>query len=290
MLNSRTMLRWEPPDQASPRTIPFSAHNKKELSTWRACHASLLVEATQYRASSNSHPRLVLFGDSITESWRGTSYCKPVPRTKGVADVLRLTLAQKWSSPLPLGIAADMTQHLLWRLRHGELSDGMRADPQLRMALLIGTNNLGKGHSVGQTAQGIFACATELLNSTRSTSKLLVNALLPRGDLRKRGKGRGRSFLGDIASVNRELMSGALRHSLEASFPRRVHFIDCGAPFLAPGVHMPHPNSDPGPLDRAPLGEMIRRGLMPDRLHPNADGHKYWAACLGKGLAQMESL
>ena len=50
---------------------------------------------------------------------------------------------------------------------------------------------------------GVVACATELLNSTRGA--LLVNALLPRGDRRKRGKARGRGFLGEIAAVNHEL-------------------------------------------------------------------------------------
>ena len=104
-------------------------------------------------------------------------------RTSGVPEVLRETLAQSWPSVMPLGIAADMTQHLLWRLQRGELSASMRADAQLRMALLIGTNNLGKGHTVEQTVRGIVACATELLNSTRGS--LLINALLPRGDRRK---------------------------------------------------------------------------------------------------------
>ena len=42
-----------------------------------------------------------------------------------------------------LGIAADHTQHLLWRLSNGELSAPMAADPNLIAVLLIGTNNLG---------------------------------------------------------------------------------------------------------------------------------------------------
>jgi len=280
---------FEPPDVPSPRTIPFSAHNKKELSTWWSCHSTLLADASRFKPLTSA-PHLVLFGDSITESWRGTSYGKPVPRTSGVPEVLRETLAQSWPSVMPLGIAADMTQHLLWRLQRGELSASMRADVQLRMALLIGTNNLGKGHTVEQTVRGIVACATELLNSTRGS--LLINALLPRGDRRKRGKARGRGFLGDIAAVNGELMSGGARRALESTFPRRVHFIDCGAPFLAPGVALTDTASTwrraesgvaaaPGPQD------VVRRDLMPDRLHPNAAGHRLWAACLQPALQRM---
>ena len=161
---------FEPPDVPSPRTIPFSAHNKKELSTWWSCHSTLLADASRFKPLTSA-PHLVLFGDSITESWRGTSYGKPVPRTSGVPGVLRETLAQSWPSVMPLGIAADMTQHLLWRLQRGELSASVRADAQLRMALLIGTNNLGKGHQAG--GHSASAHDAELAELQEKTLKLL---------------------------------------------------------------------------------------------------------------------
>lgn len=304
----RLNLHTELADVPSPRTVPWSAFNKKEMVTWRSCHATLLADAERYENSAG-RPRLVLFGDSITESWRGTSYGKAVPRTNGVPAVMAATLAARFPpAPLPLGIAADCTQHLLWRMRRGELSAGMQADPQLTAVLLIGTNNLGRGHSVEETIRGVVACAHHLLNSTRGS--LLVNALLPRGDKRKRGRGKGRHFLSEIAAVNQALLNGSARSSLEAAFPRRVHVVDCGAPFLAPGVAMAgaggaadsssssnaaspsavapssHGATGVGPAGAAAV-ELVQRTLMPDRLHPNAAGHRLWAACLEGALGRM---
>ena len=277
----------EAPDVPSPRTLPWSAHNKKEISTWRSCHQKLLDDARQFRPSaSNRKPRLVLFGDSITESWRGTSYGRPVPRTNGVPDVLSSTLAERFDAPLPLGIAADCTQHLLWRLHAGELSQSMRTDPHLHMVLLIGTNNLGKGHTPQEAIRGIVACAQLLLNATRG--RLLVNAILPRGDSRKRGarrKGAGQGFLGDVAAVNRALVNGTARELIQRVSPDRVHFADCGADFLAPGVLMP--NDESRKTAGEPWQELVRRDLMQDRLHPNKDGHRLWAACMLRAFDQV---
>lgn len=262
----------ETSDVPSPRTA-WSVHNKKELATWHSCHGALVSDATAYMAAPVTERRLVLFGDSITESWRGTSYGRKIPRAVGVRGVLNTTLGRRWPSPLPLGIAADCTQHLLWRMAHGELSPAMAADPRLTAVLLIGTNNLGKGHSVGETVRGIVACAHYLLNATRG--RLLVNALLPRGDTRRgRGskrKGRGAlGFVEDIAAVNAAL-NGSLQNELAVTFPERVRYVDCGASF----------HSVAQPMDTMKARrDVVRRELMPDRLHPNAAGHQLWGECL----------
>merc|ERR1712080_234585 len=103
--------------------------------------------------------------------------------------------------------------------------------------LLIGTNNLGHGHLPGETAHGVVAVIETLLNETRG--KLLVVALLPRGDVKKlrqlcppRCTNSGRpfkSFMPAIAKVNNivaESLSGLRGHE-------RAAFVDCGAPFLS---------------------------------------------------------
>lgn len=243
--------------------------------TWEQCHAKLRDDAQAYVPSGVT--QLVLLGDSITESWRGTSYGRSVARTKGVPAVLSASLATQWPSPLALGIAADCTQHLLWRMMHGELSSAMKQAPHLVFVMLIGTNNLGRGHSTDETTQGIVACAQYVLNATRG--QLVLNALLPRGDRRRRGRKKGRGFLGDIQQVNAAL-NGSVNSVLASKFPGRARYVDCGAPFLLSPGH-PTPEARSGKSLEA---EVVDRTLMPDRLHPNVAGHRKWAACLRRSI------
>jgi len=273
-------LGVEAADRPSPRTA-WSITNRRELVTWDRCHTTLRNDAQAYVPRGTSS-QLVLFGDSITESWRGTSYGRTIPRTRGVPDVLSESLAARWPAPLPLGIAADCTQHLLWRMIHGELSAAMKDSPRLVFVLLIGTNNLGRGHTVDETARGVVACAYHLLNATRG--QLVVNALLPRGDKRKRGPRalRGRSFMSDIRHVNAAL-NVSVHTTLRNAFPGRARYVDCGAPFFMPD-YRPGDGEEPGAGT-----DIVDRGLMPDRLHPNAAGHRKWAACLQSSIESAEA-
>ena len=270
----------EAPDVPSPRTS-WSVHNKHELQTWQRCHAKLLADAQAW--APRPRTQLLLIGDSITESWRGTSYGRKMPRTEGVPEVLSSTLGARWPQPLALGIAADCTQHLLWRLQRGELSAAMASAPRLIVVMLIGTNNLGKGHAPDEAVRGIVACASHVLNATRA--RLLVNAVLPRGDRRKRGRKKGRGFMADVRQVNRAV-NASVHTALHAAFPGRAQFVDCGAPFLRP-EYAPAGAMADAPQD-APGGEVVERALMPDRLHPNAAGHRLWAQCLQRKLELMD--
>ena len=279
-------LIGEAADVPSPRTS-WSVYSKKELATWQRCHETLRADAQAYVPSAAS--RLVLIGDSITESWRGTSYGRAVPRTHGVQSVLSETIATRWPSPLALGIAADCTQHLLWRMRQGELSAAMKEGPRLIFVMLIGTNNLGRGHSVAETVRGVVACASHVLNATRG--KLLVNAVLPRGDRRKRGpaRKRGTSFLPDIRHVNAGV-NESVSTSLRAAFPGRAHYVDCGSPFLLrEGRGALARELRATSLKQASGDEVVDRTLMPDRVHPNAAGHRLWARCLQSKLEAIDN-
>ena len=279
-------IKYEAPDVPSPRTA-WSAYNRREISMWHTCHERLAADALAFTPASMPRP-LVLFGDSITESWRGTSYGRRIARADGVQDELNATLGHYGPAPVALGIAADCTQHLLWRLQHGELTAAMAADPRLSVVLLIGTNNLGRGHTVAETVRGILACVEHLLNGTRG--RLLVNGLLPRGDRRKKGRRKGRGFLHEIAAVNSALNASAW--ALAAARPGRLRFVDCGAPFLASTVvRGDNKAATEGITADATAAstsreEVVRRDLMPDRLHPNAAGHALWGRCLAQALAK----
>lgn len=275
--------------QESPRT-PYSSLKDfhEEMKKWSAFHEKLATEASMYKPSEPGHYKLAMIGDSITESWRGTSYDGPKDRTQGVSETFNATLATRWPQPLVLAISGDQTQHLLWRLSHGELSPTMAADPRLMFSVLIGTNNIGKAeqdrHSASETYEGIMAVARRLLEKAKG--KVLLNALLPRGDgepdLRELCPGphcdlKGRpfhSFMEKIEFVNKKLASST--EALAQEFPGRVNFIDCGGLFR---TNAKDPSQE----------EEVIVDLMPDRLHPNAKGHGFMAKCLQAALEKLEA-
>ena len=346
----------------SPRTS-WSSKRAGQIGRWFDWQQQLAVEAANYQPSSpyDARARIVLLGDSITEAWRGSSYGEPRIDRAELPDVLQETLAQRWPSPLVLGISGDQTQHLLWRIAHGEISQGMADDPRLLVVVLIGTNNLAAGHSPEEVADGIHAVTERLLNSTRG--RVLVNAVFPRGDgLRapaqlcpprcaKNGRPL-RSFRPSIDRVN-YLLNRSIQSKLQRDHPDRLRFIDCGRHLLgglkaggngggggggggsggtAPlysaerlgltGRRLDGPD-DPvlRAVDRAVNGvnevvggatrdasdllaagaEYLTRGgppsddvrtelFMPDKLHPNAEGHRRWANCLEAEIGSWDSV
>jgi lysophospholipase L1-like esterase len=240
----------------------------------------------------------VFIGDSITEHWRGTAngYGIIQPEMQGIPEVLHETIAVTWPAPLVLGITGDMTQNVLWRLDHGELSaPAMLRDPGLLFVLLIGTNNLGNGHSPEEAHAGIVAVARQILQ--RSAGRLLVNALLPRGDwiqlqmlcpspafqkhygIRRCNRSGlpFTSFLPAVGRVN-DLLARTTAE-LAVQFPGRVQFVNCSAPFEVVGA-----------ADASAGEEQVPVNIMPDHVHPNAQGHRYWARCIIPALQRLESL
>ncbi len=231
-------------ERAAIETPPtmWSAKRVSVIPQWKDWHGTLVEEAAAYEPASpyDARSRLVLMGDSITELWRGSQIGEPSEKSDGVPQVLQETLARRWPNPLVLGINGDQTQHLLWRISHGEVSSTMAADRRLMIVLLIGTNNLYKGHEPEEVAEGILAVARRLLNITQG--KLLVNALFPRGDGARllppmcppRCNANGKplhSFMPAIGVVNR-LVNSTLSKQLAAEYPARVRYVDCGRVFL----------------------------------------------------------
>ena len=119
---------------------------------------------------------LVFLGDSITQGWEG-----------GGKKVWQEFYGQRKAANF--GIGGDRTEHVLWRIDHGNF-DGL--SPKL-IVLMIGTNNTGHvgrnfpeiGGSVyrctpEQTAEGIQLIVTELQHKMPDTNILLL-AAFPRG-------------------------------------------------------------------------------------------------------------
>ena len=291
MCDPDTGVCGEDADHPSPRTV-YSARSLEQYERWWLMHARLNVTAAQFdaerqsAASSSSlvNPEqggntipLILLGDSITESWIGTNMGERVDRANGVPAILQARFVNNndgrfHSRPLVLAIAGDQTQHLLYRMQHGELLPQVRSARDAVFVVLIGTNNLGSGVLPGPTADGMQAVAEYLLEETKG--RVVLQLLLPRGDNFRTAsicpprcadadlKTPYASFQPAVDQVN--VAVRRQKAELQRLHPGRFDVVDCNAPFM----------------DESSGGQGIRVDLMPDKLHPNAAGHELMATCL----------
>jgi lysophospholipase L1-like esterase len=210
----------------APRTSPTN---------WVARHEGFVAEAKQGKFD------LVFIGDSITDGWR----------TRG------LEVWKKFYAPrhaLNLGIGGDRTQHVLWRIEHGEL-DGLQPKA---VVLMIGTNNTGqeKDRSPRNSTAEIIEGVTAVVKNIRTKlprSKLLLLAIFPRGTV----DAPQRAQIKEINTAIAKLDDGKM-----------IKFLDIGKVFLA----------DDGSIPKT---------IMPDLLHPNAEGYQRWADAMEPTLAKI---
>jgi lysophospholipase L1-like esterase len=189
--------------------------------------------------SKQGEAQLVFLGDSITHGWEG----------KGKA-----IWTKEWA-PLKaanFGIGGDRTEHVLWRLEHGNF-DGLKPKA---IVLMIGTNNTGhQGRpqkelngavyecTAEQTAEGIKAILTQLQKKCPD-AKILVLGIFPRG-----------ADKNDKFRQQNEATNAIVKGFADG---QKVFFLDVGAKFLEPD----------GTLSKA---------IMPDLLHPNEKGYQIWS-------------
>lgn len=156
------------------------------------------------------------------------------------------------------GLPGDRTQQLLWRLVHGTL-EGLH--PKV-VVVMIGTNNLDPGlgansltprNTVPEIIAGIGTVVLTLRRLLPSARVLLLG-LLPRGYPTS-------ALRQEVAAINAGLSAAA------AGDPH-VHFLDTGRCLLNPdGTISPE--------------------IMPDQLHPRAQGYQILAREITPALHQL---
>ncbi|HWM24406.1 MAG TPA: GDSL-type esterase/lipase family protein [Chthoniobacterales bacterium] len=179
---------------------------------------------------------LVFLGDSITDRW---------PRV-GERSWQKLAPYK----PANFGIEGDCTEHLLWRLEHGELD---AISPKV-VVVLIGTNNVFyfADEEPEWTANGIEKVVS-LVRKRAPKSKVLLFGILPRDEKDSRVRRT-------IAAVNEKIQrldDGA-----------NIHFADIGAEFLDGDGNIPP-------------------DIMPDQVHLSAKGYDLWHRSLESILPGM---
>lgn len=180
---------------------------------------------------------VAFLGDSITQGWEGG----------GKAEWDRTYAPLKSAN---FGFSGDRTEHVLWRLEHGELV-GLK--PKV-VVIMIGTNNVGHGSSnPQQTADGVRAIVAKLQDKVPG-AKILLLGIFPRGaeandDMRVK-----------VAAANEEFKGVA--------DGKRVVFLDIGYAFTR-------------------IDGSLRSMLMPDLLHLNPDGYEIWSKAMLPTLRAM---
>jgi beta-glucosidase len=148
-----------------------------------------------------------------------------------------------------LGIGGDQTQHVLWRLDHGNL-DGLH--PKLAV-VMIGTNNAGSGNTSKQIVDGVKA-VVDKLQEIVPDSKVLILAIFPR-DAKPDGK-------------LRKINEAANEQIAKLADDKKIFYLDIGPKFLTAD------------------GELTKE-IMPDALHPNAKGYEIWATAIEPTIVKL---
>lgn len=217
-----------PPTHASsPACTPAT---RERPANWMSRHEKFVAQAKR------GHIDLLFLGDSITDNWR----------TKG-SNVWNEYYAPRHAANF--GIGGDRTQHVLWRIEHGEL-DGIQ--PKVTV-LMIGTNN-SKSDPAADIARAI-RMIIDVIHSKIPDTKILLLAIFPRN------KPTDTPEMEDtIREVNQEIAGYDNGGS--------IRFLDIGPKFLGPDGK-------------------VHTDVMGDLLHPTEKGYKIWAAAMEPTLDDM---
>ena len=191
---------------------------------WKARDEAMTARAKQGDVD------LAFIGDSITEGWEGAGK-KVWQQFYGKRKTLNL------------GISGDRTEHIIWRLTHGNLEN---VTPKVAV-VMIGTNNTG--HFMQdpiEVAAGVERIV-EILGERVPSTQILLLGVFPRG-ANPTDEGRLNNIA--INQVIRRLHDGV-----------KIHYADIGAAFL---------END----------KTITPEIMPDALHLSAEGYQRWAEAL----------
>ena len=208
------------------RALTPAQPTEEWATSWWSRH---FAELQKYIAAGGGS-QVVFIGDSITNNWQGP----------GKAAWKKYFAGEPYRA-LQLGFSGDRTEHVLWRIDHGEF-DGYEAKA---IVVAIGTNNTGHTphEPPADTILGVKAVVDRLLEK-QPNARVILHAIFPRGEFPD-DPGRVQN-----AVVNREIM--------KLADGRRVVWCDINPQFLLPDGRLP-------------------KMLVPDFLHPGPMGYELWA-------------
>jgi len=223
-------------DAASYSIRRFHLKSRSEEDALIPAPKDLNLHAQFLERSKQGNIGLVFLGDSITHRW-------PI---LGEASWRKLAHYK----PANFGVDGDCTEHLLWRIEHGEL-DAVGAKV---VVILIGTNNVlyFPDEKPEWTAKGVKKIV-QTVRKRSPGSKVLLLGIFPRDEKESRTRLT-------IASINQEI------EALDDG--SRVHFLDIGNQFLDGDGNIPSE-------------------IMPDKVHLSAHGYDLWYKAMELVLPEL---
>ncbi|MCC6699740.1 MAG: GDSL family lipase [Candidatus Hydrogenedentes bacterium] len=177
---------------------------------------------------------LIYIGDSIVQHWDAQG--------KAVWDHY---YAKR--NAVSMGISGDRTEHVLWRLTHGNI-EGI--SPKLAI-VMIGQNNgpFNTGEEIGAGVTAIVQILREKLPNT----KILLLAIFQRREK---------------PTDERAVLDKANEIAAKLADNKVIFYMDVNYLFLRPDGSIP-------------------ASLMPDFEHPNEEGHRIWAEAIEPKVAEL---
>lgn len=211
---------------ANSATTPIPGDSKR----WQECHEAINQRIKQGNVD------LLFIGDSIVQNWKYPEDGKPVwDQFYGRRHAANL------------GIGGDRTEHVLWRLTHGNL-EGI--SPKLTI-IMIGQNN-GPFNTAEEIAEGVTAIVKTVRDKLPHT-KILLLGIFFRGE-----------------KPNAEQQKLAKSNAIIATLADRktVFYMNINEIFLRPDGTIP-------------------AALMPDFEHPSPQGFRVWAEAIEPKVAEL---
>ena len=209
---------------ANSAVVPVARTN----ADWISRHESMNQKAKQ------GHIDLIYVGDSIVEHFNNQG--------KEVWDHY-----YAGRNALNLGIGGDRTEHVLWRLDHGNI-DGLA--PKLAI-VMIGQNNGGRntGEEIGE---GVTAIVQKIRTKLPNTKILLL------GIFQRREK----------PTPERAVLARANEIASKLADDKHIFYVDINSVFVRPDG-------------------TISKSLMYDFEHPTPLGHRVWAEAIEPKVAEL---
>lgn len=204
----------------------------RDSAKWKAKHEA--INATVRDARNTIE--LLWIGDSIVENFKWPEDGKPV--------------WDKYYAPrnaANLGISGDNTEHVLWRLQHGNI-DGVH--PKLAI-VMIGQNN-GPHNTAEEIAEGVTDIVA-LLRDKLPDMKILLLAIF---------------FRGEHPNEEQPRLAKASEIASKVADNEHVFYMDINKVFLKPNGDIP-------------------KDLFDDFEHPTTKGFQLWAETIEPTVAKL---